>query len=424
MADPLVNSYYAATVERPVPRPSLGGQMQADVCVVGGGFTGLSAALSCAEAGLETVLLEAETVGSGASGRNGGQLIPGLNKSGPELVAMLGRDHAEALYRLALSARDLVHERIARHAIDCDLRAGHFHLAAKPAHYAAFARECAFLNRLLGREDARLIPPHEVGRYVDVKGYHGGIYMAGGGHFHPLKYALGLAQAAETAGARLFERSRVTAVCDDTPATVRTAMGEVRAGHVILACDASMADVAPDAGRFTMPVLNYNIATEPLAEDLARALIPSGAAVSDSRFVLNYFRISADNRLIFAGGEKYTPTPPADIAGFVRPYMLKLFPQLADARIDYAWGGAVGITLNRLPHFGLRGKVLFAHGFSGLGALLTTLAGELLAETVLGDRSRFDLFARIPHRAFPGGKLLRWPLYVLGMGYAALRDRL
>ncbi|MFC3099851.1 FAD-binding oxidoreductase [Altererythrobacter lauratis] len=424
MADPLANSYYAASVDRPAPHPALEGQLSADVCVVGGGFTGLSAALACAEAGLDTVLLEAEVAGFGASGRNGGQLIPGLNKSGPELVAMLGKAHAEALYRLALSARERVHDRIARHAIDCDLRAGHFHVAAKPAHFAAFAEECAFVNRLLGYEDAVLVPPAEVSRYLAVDGYHGGIYVQSGGHFHPLKYALGLARAAEAAGVRLFEHSRVTSVADGVPATVRTATGKVRAGRVILACDAMMADLSPDAGRFTMPVLNYNIATEPLGEERARALIPSGAAVSDSRFVLNYFRISADNRLIFAGGEKYTPKPPADIAGFVRPHMLRLFPQLADARIDYAWGGAVGITRNRLPQFGQRGNLLFAHGFSGLGALLTTLAGDLLAEAVQGKRDRFDLFARIPHRPFPGGKLLRTPLYVLGMAYAAASDRL
>ncbi len=211
---------------------------------------------------------------------------------------------------------------------------------------------------------------------------------------------------------------------DGEKVVVRTASGSVRAANVFLACDAETASLAPKAGKYTMPVLNYIIATEPLTEDLARSLIPSNAAVSDSKFVLNYFRLSADNRLLFAGGEKYTPDPPKDISGFVRPHMLKLFPQLADTRIDYAWGGAVGITVNRLPHIGRNGNILFAHGYSGQGVLLTTLVGELVAETLKGDSRNFDLFGKIPHHAFPGGKFLRTPTYVAGMLYSAMMDRL
>jgi gamma-glutamylputrescine oxidase len=424
MPDPLNNSYYLPSAGDYQPRPALAGDVSADICVIGGGFTGLSAAVACAEAGLDVVLLEAEQVGFGASGRNGGQMIPGFNMAGDDLVKLVGEDIGHQLYRLAVSARDRVQARIERHSIDCDLRHGHFHLAAKKRDFVHLEEEAAFSEKMLGAGEAILVPPADIGQYVDVSGYHGGIYVPKGGHLHPLKYVRGLAKAAASAGARIFENSRVVSVTDGDSAVVRTVSGSVTAPTVFLACDAEMADIAPSAGRYTMPVLNYIIATEPLDAERAKALIPSGAAVSDSRFVLNYFRLSVDNRLLFAGGEKYSPKPPRDIAAFVRPYMLKLFPQLAGARIDYAWGGAVGITVNRLPHVGRSGNLLFAHGYSGQGVLLTALVGELVAELLKGDSRNFDLFDKIPHHAFPGGRLLRSPTYVAGMLYSAMMDRL
>jgi gamma-glutamylputrescine oxidase len=304
------------------------------------------------------------------------------------------------------------------------LQHGHVHLAAKKRDFAYLEEEVAFSDKMLGVGEAVLVPPDNVGQYVNVSGYHGGVYVPKGGHLHPLKYARGLKLAAQSAGAKIFESSRVVSVDDSENVIVRTVAGSVTASTVFLACDAETVDLAPKAGRYTMPVLNYIIGTEPLGAGRARSLIPSNAAVSDSRFVLNYFRLSADNRLLFAGGEKYSPKAPKDIAAFVRPYMLKLFPQLADARIDYAWGGAVGITVNRLPHIGRHGNILFAHGYSGQGVLLTTLVGELVAELLKGDSHNFDLFDKIPHHAFPGGKLLRSPTYVAGMLYSAMMDRL
>ncbi len=424
MADPLNDSYYLASVGYYCPNAPLAGDLKADVCIIGGGFTGLSAAVACAEAGLDVLLLEAEQVGFGASGRNGGQMIPGFNMAGGDLVKLVGEEVGHKLYRLAISARDRVHARIERHEINCDLQHGHIHLAAKKRDFAYLEEEVAFSDKLLGAGEAVLVPPFHIGQYVNVSGYYGGVYVPKGGHLHALKYARGLAEAARSAGAQIFEGSRVISVDDGDKAVVRTAGGSVTASHVFLACDAETADLAPKAGRYTMPVLNYIIATEPLDAERGRELIPSNAAVSDSRFVLNYFRLSADNRLLFAGGEKYSPKPPKDIAAFVRPYMLKLFPQLADARIDYAWGGAVGITVNRLPHIGRNGNILFAHGYSGQGVLLTTLVGELVAELLKGDSRNFDLFDKIPHHAFPGGKLLRSPTYVAGMLYSAMMDRL
>jgi gamma-glutamylputrescine oxidase len=424
MPDPLNDIYYLASAGAYRPDAPLAGDTKADICIIGGGFTGLSAAVACAEAGLDVVLLEGEQIGFAASGRNGGQMIPGFNMAAADLIKLVGEDVGRQLYLLAMSARDRVHARIERHDIDCDLRQGHIHLAAKKSDFAYFKDEMTFSDKLLGAGEAVLVAPTDIGQYVGVEGYHGGIFLPKGGHLHPLKYARGLKRAAKSAGARIFEGSRAVSITEGEKVVVRTISGSVTASNVFLACDAETADLAPKAGRYTMPVLNYIIATEPLSDDRARALIPSNAAVSDSRFVLNYFRLSADNRLLFAGGEKYTPKPPEDIAAFVRPYMLKLFPQLADVRIDYAWGCTVGITVNRLPHIGRDGNKLFAHGYSGQGVLLTTLVGELLADLLKGDSRNFDLFQKIPHRAFPGGKLLRTPTYVAGMLYSAMMDRL
>ena len=424
MPDRLNDSYYLASAGEYPKNSPLVGDITADICIIGGGFTGLSAAVACAEAGIDVVLLEAEQTGFGASGRNGGQMIPGFNIAADDLIKLVGQDVGHRLYDLAISARERVHARIKRHGIECDLQDGHIHLAAKKRDFAYMEKEVAFSDKYVGKGEAVLVSPEDVGKYVSVQGYHGGVYVPKGGHLHPLKYARGLANAAQSAGAKIFEGSRVLSVEDHGKPVVRTNAGSVTATTVFLACDAQTADLAPNAGRFTMPVLNYIIATEPLGAERASALIPSNAAVSDSRFVLNYFRLSSDNMLLFAGGEKYSPTPPKDIAAFVRPYMLKLFPQLADARIDYAWGGAVGITVNRLPHIGRNGNILFAHGYSGQGVLLTTLVGELLAEVLQGDSRNFDLFDKIPHHAFPGGKFLRSPTYVAGMLYSAMRDRL
>ena len=285
-------------------------------------------------------------------------------------------------------------------------------------------RELNTLQRLLDYQGARIVEPGAVGEYVASQLYHGGFYDANGGHFQPLNYALGLAGAAIAAGVRIFEGSMVMAMEHGTPVIATTAVGRVTASHGVLACDTMMGALDRSLGRMTMPVANYNVATVPLSPDRAAALIPSGVAISDSKFVLNYYRLSAESRLVFGGGEKYTPRAPADIAGFVRPYLERVFPQLAGVGIDYAWGGMVGVTLNRLPQFGRIGNSFYAHGWSGHGALLTTLAGSLIARAMQGDAERFDLFARLPLRPFPGGPLLRQPLYVLGMLWYSLRDRL
>ncbi len=424
MPDPLNNSYYAATANAWETQPRFSGKDRYDVAVIGGGFTGLSAALACAEKGLKVILLEAKTIGYGASGRNGGQLIPGLRWSMREIDEEFGRERAQAIFDLAYGAVDRVKSRIARHRIKCDLKSGHLEAAYKPAHFRAMQRETDFLAREFGWE-SEIVHPKDMGQHINSGGYHGGIYDHQGGHFHPLNYALGLAQAARKAGVDIREND--TAHCFDHSPFGATELdvscgGRINAKHVILATDTWLNDQHGFNRPYTIPIMNYNVATAPLPD--ADALLPSDAAVADSRFVLNYFRLSADKRLIFGGGEKYVQTPPADIAGFVRKHIVEVFPSLANTPIDYAWGGAVGVTMNRLPHMGRKGNIFFAHGFSGHGALVTTLAGELMAEAVVGTMERFDVFANLPHRPFPGGKKFARPLATLGLLYYALRDRL
>lgn len=417
-------SWYAATAEPFGRRAALDGPIEADVVVVGGGFTGLSAALSAAEAGFTTVLVEARRIGWGASGRNGGQMIPGMRWAATDLLDKFGVERARALVALGMEATDRVHSRIARHGIACDLRDGHFHAACKPAHLDHMRREIDMLHRLVDYRSARIVERADVPAIVATDAYHGGMFDSAGGHIHPLNYAIGLAKAAEAAGVRVFEGTPAIAMDHGSPVVVTTPRGKITARHGILACDAEVGALEPSLKQIMMPVINYNVTTRRLSNSEAQALIPSNASIAESRFVLNYYRLTADNRLMFGGGEKYTPRPPADIAAFVRRHLERVFPQLRSIEIEYGWGGTIGVTMNRLPHFGRIENTLFAHGYSGHGVLLTTLAGELMAEALRGSLERFDLIADLPMRGFPGGALLRHPLYVAGMLWYALRDRL
>lgn len=419
----MANSYFVASANAPISAPPLRGDVRADVVVIGGGYTGLHAALNASDRGFSVVLLEAGRIGWGASGRNGGQMIPGWRKGAAELVRRYGEADARRLFGYALDARALVLERIAEHSITCDLKLnGHLTLAAKPSDDAWMREEAETLARVMDYPHAHVLGVEEARARVNAPGSHGALLDAWGGHLHPLNYALGLAAGAATRNITLHEDSRVVSVDTSDGVVARTAHGSVRATYGVLACDALLDGLEPRIAGRIMPVANYLVATAPLENP--SALISNDLAVSDSRFVVNYFRLSADGRLIFGGGERYTPEPPADIAAFVRPHMLKVFPQLAHTRIEHAWGGLVSVSMTRLPHIGRIGDLYFAHGYSGQGVLISALAGRVLAEAMAGTAERFDVLARIAPPEFPGGAMLRPPLHVLGMLWYALRDRL
>ena len=426
--DPLFDqSYYGATANISRHYESLWGDHYADLVVIGAGYTGLSAALRAAELGMKVIVLEEYFPGFGASGRNGGQLIPGWRWDARTLVRAFGKQRGKAIFDLSLDARDRVMARVANHAIACDLKPGHATMAWNPTHYRDLAEEAECLARDMDYADIDLLSTDEGRNVVNSALYHGGMVDKKGGHFHPLNYALGLAKAATDAGVQIFVNKRVIGVKEQKDKVwAGVEGGNVFAKQAMLATDTKTAGVNRHLGGYAMPILNYNIATLPLGEDRARSLIPSDMAIADTRFVLNYFRLSADNRLIFGGGEKYLPSMPASVDDFVRKHMSQVFPDLSDVKIDYRWGGAVGVSRNRLPHVGRidGGKIWFAHGFSGHGALLTTLAGEVVAEAMAGESQAYALMSGLPSKPFPGGTLLRWPLHVAGMLYYAMRDRL
>jgi gamma-glutamylputrescine oxidase len=418
-------SYYAATA-RPFPQlPALQGEVETDVVVVGGGYTGLSAALNLAERGYQVALIEQARIGWGASGRNGGQINTGLRKGPVELIARYGRDRAKALFDLAEEGRAIIRERVAKHGIRCDLKANTLFVAHRPSEEGWMRAEVTALETEFGYRKARFVPRDELDEHIGSDAFHAGIADYGGGHLHPLNYALGLAQAAIDAGVQMFEHTSAFAIDEVAGGvTVSIARGRIKAAYAVIACDAYIGTLEPRIAPRIMPVANFLIATEPLSEAEACALIPGDACVCDSRFVVNYFRLSGDRRMIWGGGEKYTPTPPPSIPDFVKPHMVKAFPQLADKRIDYGWSGMVGITMSRLPNLGRLGNVFYAQGYSGQGVGVTGIAGKLIAEALSGTAERFDVFANLPHRSFPGGTALRHPLMVLAMLWYAMRDRL
>ena len=419
------SSYYAATANPHGTYPRLTESIRADVCVVGGGFTGLSAALELAERGFKVALIEANRIAWGASGRNGGQINTGLRKSPQELIAKFGKQRGRALFDLAEEARSIIWERVAQHGIHCDLRDGNMLLASKPGDLPWMEEEIACFEREMDYHKAKLLDSNAIRDEIASGIYHGGIKDTGGGHLHPLNYALGLAAAARADGVQMFEHSAATSVTENGgKITVTTAAGKVEAKYAVLGCNAYLGGLEPRIAGKIMPIANFVITTEPMPEAEARALIPSGSCACDTKFVVSYYRMTADNRMLFGGGERYTTEEPADIPAFVKPYMLKVFPQLASKRIDYGWGGMLAITMLRLPHVGRIGNVFYAQGYSGMGVAITGIAGKLIAEAMAGTAERFDVFAQIPHQTFPGGTLLRHPLLVLAMLWYVLRDKL
>jgi gamma-glutamylputrescine oxidase len=372
-------------------------------------------------------VVEAQTVGAGASGRNGGQLCTGLRLDQDELQAELGPDQARRLWELAEAAKALIHDLAGRHAIAYDYRPGILHVAHRRRYVAGYRRYAAWLQDTYGYGAIRFVDRPELAELMAAPGYFGGTLDVGAGHLHPLEFVRGLARAARSAGAALFEHSPAVAIVETGAArvAVRTDAGRVRAEHVILATNGHLDRLRPAAASYVMPINSFVVTTAPLGAARARALIPSDAAVADSRFVVNYFRRTADHRLLFGGGETYGYGVPADIPRFVRPRLEAVFPQLKGVELEHGWGGAVAITRSRLPHLArLAPTVWSGGGFSGQGVALATFAGKLLADAVIGAGDGFASFTAIPQRRFPGGRAARVPLLVLAMTWYALRDRL
>lgn len=413
------NSWYAATSDLPSARPSLQGAVQADVCVVGAGFTGLSAALHLAQAGRDVVLIDAQRVGFGASGRNGGQLGSGQRVEQPYLEKMFGRDDARKLWELGEDAKQLVKQLVSDHQIDCFLRPGVAWSGSSQSDVDALH---AYADHMGQHYDYALqkLDYAQMAALCPSPDYRGGILDQGAGHLHPLRFVLGLAQAAQSAGVRIFEGTRALDVSNG----VRTETGHIQAEQIILAGNGYLGQLAPKVAARVMPINNFVAATEPLGAE-ARRILTQDIALADSRFVVNYFRLSHDGRLLFGGGESYGYRFPKDIAAKVRGPMSQIFPHLKDVKIDYAWGGTLAITMKRLPYLTrVAPNTLSASGYSGHGVGTAIHAGKLMAQVLLGQSDGFDTMARIPTSMFPGGTTMRTPLLSLAMTWYALRDRI
>ncbi len=418
------NSWYAATAT-PLDRfAPLKGAQKADVCVIGGGYTGLSAALHLAEAGRDVVLLEAQRVGFGASGRNGGQLGIGQRVEQDALEEMVGADHAKRLWTMGLEAVDLAKNLIAKHQIDCHLKPGIAHTASTKRDVDDLHHYADHLQSTYDYHQLEVLDYAALQQVCPSPDYKGGVLDMGSAHLHPLNYALGLARAARDAGVRIFEGSAVHHIDHGTKVKVQTDGGHVICDHLILGCNGYLGGLDRKVSARVMPINNFIAATEPLGDQI-QDVLPRDVAVADSRFVVNYFRLSHDKRLLFGGGESYGYKFPKDIGAKVRKPMSVIFPHLKDIKFDYAWGGTLAITMKRLPYMArVAPNVLSASGYSGHGVGTATHAGMLMARAVEGDGDGFDTMSAIPSTPFPGGPAVRSPLLVLAMSWYSLRDRL
>ena len=421
-------SYYLASANAMPERPALAEDLSADVCVIGGGFTGVNTAIELAQRGLSVILLEARRIGWGASGRNGGQLIRGIGHDVSGFARHVGEEGVRYLQRAGIDSVALVGERIREHSIDCDLRWGFCELANTPAQFAAFKGEQQSLGALGYKPETRLVAAQDMAQVVGSERYAGGLVDMGSGHLHPLNLVLGEARVAEALGVRIFEQSPALQLSHGDTVQVRCASGTVRAANLVLACNAHLEELEPRLSGKVLPAGSYIIATEPLPAALADELIPQNLALCDQKVGLDYYRLSADRRLLFGGACHYSGRDPLDIAAYMRPKMLKVFPQLATTAIEFQWGGKIGITANRFPQVGRLQQypnVFYAQGYSGHGLNVTHWCARLLAEAIHAGHSQgLETFSRVPHMTFPGGKALRSPLLALGMLWYRLREML
>lgn len=420
------NSYYTAT-STPLPvQSSLQGEHTFDVCVVGAGLAGLSAALELSEAGYRVAIVEGKRIGWGASGRNGGQAIAGYACDQGPFEKQLGLEKAKTAFNLTIEGLDLMRERIAKHNIHCDWVDGYMTASVKPKSTPDLHRWADRMADTYGYSHLQKISPQDMPNWVASKRYHAGVLDKNSAHLHPLKYTLGVARAALNAGTHIFENSLVTEVKSSPTggnATIKTANGFIHAQFVVLAGNVYLDGVVPKIANRIMPVGTYIVTTEKLDPIVANGLIKNRIAVCDNNFVLDYFRTTPDSRMLFGGRVSYSGLTPPNLPSAMRQTMLRAFPQLQDAKIEYCWGGYVDITANRSPDFGrISDNIYYLQGFSGHGLILTGIAGKLAAQAIQGQAERFDMFSKLKHLPFPGGRALRTPALVLAMTYYRLRD--
>ncbi|MDY0006959.1 MAG: FAD-binding oxidoreductase [Spongiibacteraceae bacterium] len=417
-------SYYAASAHPQPPRPPLQGVVEADVAVLGAGYSGLSAALHLAERGFRVAVLESVRVGWGASGRNGGQLVNSYSRDIDVIQRTYGEDAARALGSMMFEGGDIIRERIARYDIACDYRQGGAFVAHTPRQLAQLRAQQALWARY-GNDHMELCEGDALREVVNCDAYAGGLVDPRSGHVHPLNLALGEAAAVERLGGRIYEHSAVTRLARGDTVVLHTASGQLRAKFAVITGNAYLGSVVPELTGKAMPCGTQMIATEVLGEAAGQRLLPAGYCVEDCNYILDYYRMSADHRLLYGSGVTYGGGDPASIERFIRPRLEKTFPSLKGVRFDYSWGGDFLLTLTRLPQLGrLEDNIYYAQGYSGHGVCTSHLAGRLIAEAMGQQAERFDVFAGLPHYPFPGGRAFRVPFTLLGAWYYSLRDRL
>ncbi|MDC7827437.1 FAD-binding oxidoreductase [Pseudomonas sp. BLCC-B13] len=417
-------SYYAASAN-PVPqRPALQGETETDVCIIGAGYTGLSTALFLLENGFKVSIVEAAKVGFGASGRNGGQIVNSYSRDIDVIERTVGPKQAQLMGQMAFEGGRIIRERIAKYDIKCDLKDGGVFAAFTPKQMKHLEAQKKLWERF-GHTQLEIMDAQRIREVVKTENYIGGMLDMSGGHIHPLNLALGEAAAVESLGGVIYEQSPAVRIERGANPVVHTPEGRVKAKFIVVAGNAYLGNLVPELAAKTMPCGSQVVATEPLSEDVAKSLLPQDYCVEDCNYLLDYFRLTGDRRLIYGGGVVYGAKDPANIEAMIRPMMLKTFPQLKNVKIDYAWTGNFLLTLSRLPQVGRIGdNIYYSQGCSGHGVTYTHLAGKILAEALRGQAERFDAFGSLPHYPFPGGRLFRVPFTAMGAWYYSLRDKL
>lgn len=415
-------TWYAASAKPFKELPSAKGALSFDIAIIGAGFSGLSSALHLSELGYKVCILEAHRVGWGASGRNGGQVGSGMRIGQDELEDLVGFQRAKQAFEIGVEAADLVRDLIKQHKIECAYKDGNIEALHRKRYDKETLEYVEMMHEKYDYHSLSYLTPQEMSEKVGSSDYSAGALDTQCGHLHPLNYARGLAQAAINAGAEIFEMSRVKHF---KSGKVSTNEADISAEKIILATNGYLGNLDDHVADRVMPINNFIVATEPLSDDMCKSLIRDGECVHDSRFVVNYFRISEDNRMLFGGGENYSYKFPRNIIKTVRKPMLQVYPQLKDVKIDYAWGGTLAITYKRLPHFEFRNNgIINISGYSGSGVHMATMAGKIVAEAINGQMAKFDIISQLPTPKFPGGARLRWPLLPLALTWYAMRDRL